>query len=423
MAKELWQYMSLFQSGRQKDPPRTFGNGLEMRYFRLIDCTKRSIVKAPSGSPYIALSYVWGALKHDPPCSGPDFGLPGVNETTRLPQTTVKVGEITLASTLPHPKWFLKQSTWATRGWTYQEGLLSKRRLIFTPQKTYFECNNMHIAESVMMPLDVIHLRQNDEDGDLSVGAFKFNNPGSSPVHLKHFISEYRTKALTYPEDTLNAIKGIFMHFGKLRQPVGHLMRVPMVSSINATSYDPLNSFLAGLSWRLDSPAMRRAEFTSWTWAGWDGKLDSRWLLYDSRALASDINKRLANVTVNFIHIKARTFAFQLMSPHWNEAEIYLGDLGLICYRSNVDLAFPREEGRQFAKTLTAIIIGDPGDTKFDETMVIGVEDKGEFAERVGVYRLLSLGPVRRYDYGATPTKEQFVQFLQAQQRRTIRLG
>ncbi|KAL5316741.1 hypothetical protein ACEPPN_015792 [Leptodophora sp. 'Broadleaf-Isolate-01'] len=291
-----------------------------MRYFRLIDCTKRAVVTAPPGSLYIVLSYVLGAPKQDtasvsdatvnwPPklvnlpktiedsieatllfglqylwidryCInqlnseeqqdqvsqtdviyanaeltiiaaagiGPDFGLPGVNKTKRSCQPTIRIGDITLASTLPHPSRSLRISKWATRGWTYQEGLLSKRRLIFTSQQTYFECNSMHMAESSLMPLNVIHLRQDDEDGDLSAGAFKFNNPGSSPVHLKHFISEFSGKSLTYPADKLNAMKGIFMHFGKLKPPVDHLMGIPMVSSVTARSYDPTNCFLNGLS-------------------------------------------------------------------------------------------------------------------------------------------------------------------------------
>ncbi|KAG4436784.1 hypothetical protein IFR05_007718 [Cadophora sp. M221] len=522
LGKGLKQLLSFSLNDPKNDQSNNSRCNLPMRYFHLIDCTQRAVVQAPPGSPYIALSYVWGAPKDDatsvpdatvnwPPklgnlpktiedsieatllfglqylwidryCInqlkseeqqdqvsqmdviyanaeltiiaaagiGPDFGLPGVNKTKRAPHPTIRIGDITLASTLPHPSCSLRESKWATRGWTYQEGLLSKRRLIFTPQQTYFECNSMHMAESALMPLDVIQLRQNDEDGDLSAGAFKFNNPGSSPVHLKHFIGEYSGKNLTYPADKLNAMKGIFMHFGKLKPPVDHLMGIPMVSSVTAKSYDPLNCFLAGLSWRLENPQTRHVEFPSWTWAGWDGKLDPCWVLYNTTAIGSDVriwiehpdgslssipknhsssrvyfqqDSKLANLKINFIHIEARTFTFQFLPPHRIHAEIFMGDFGFISYPFNPDQAFTEEEAKSSAKTFTAIIIGDPSDTKLNDTMIIGVEEKGDFAERVGLFSLISLPPMQHFVYGNSPTKEQFVQFLQAQPKKTIRLG
>ena len=58
---------------------------------------------------------------------GPNHGLPGVNGTLRTQQPTLAVGKYVLASTLNHPKRALDASKWASRGWTYQEGILSKR--------------------------------------------------------------------------------------------------------------------------------------------------------------------------------------------------------------------------------------------------------------------------------------------------------
>lgn len=42
----------------------------------------------------------------------------------------------------------IKQSKWATRGWTYQEGCLSRRRLIFTEKEVLFLCNKLLVKET-----------------------------------------------------------------------------------------------------------------------------------------------------------------------------------------------------------------------------------------------------------------------------------
>jgi len=64
-------------------------------------------------------------------------GLPGINGTTRRPQRVVhfrfgsyvEVGDILRR---------IKSSPWNSRAWTYQEGLLAPRRLIFSNSQMYF---------------------------------------------------------------------------------------------------------------------------------------------------------------------------------------------------------------------------------------------------------------------------------------------
>ena len=288
--------------------------------------------------------------------SGPDFGLPGVNKTKRAPQPSLKIDGVTLVSTLPSPRWSLQRSTWASRGWTYQDGLLSKGWLAFTHQQTYFEFNGMHIAKSASTPVDVVHLRQDDEDGGITAGTFNFNNPGSSPVHLKHFIAEYTSKNLTFPQDTLDAMKGIFARFGKLDPLVEHLMGIPLVSGV-ARVYLPTNCFLAGLCWRLKSPTVRRVGFPSWTWAGWVGELESKWplcnpsklgqrmrvslehcngslssLLTEQSTPMSHYNQdlMLSRMNIRYIHVETRTFVFRLIPRSLPTSETDMGDLGTI---------------------------------------------------------------------------------------------
>lgn len=67
----------------------------------------------------------------------PSYGLPGVRRRHRSLQPRARIGKHFLVSTLEDPRLCIKRSTWMSRGWTYQEGLLSRRRLIFTDQQVY----------------------------------------------------------------------------------------------------------------------------------------------------------------------------------------------------------------------------------------------------------------------------------------------
>ncbi|PVH70087.1 HET-domain-containing protein, partial [Cadophora sp. DSE1049] len=74
-------------------------------------------------------------------------GLPGVGTTSRTPQPVVSIGNMSIISTMPHPHHTIKASKWMTRAWTLQESVLSRRRLVFTNDQIYFECNAMNCFE------------------------------------------------------------------------------------------------------------------------------------------------------------------------------------------------------------------------------------------------------------------------------------
>jgi hypothetical protein len=83
---------------------------------------------------------------------GANSGLPGVS-CRRLRQPRFKVGNMVLASTLPQVSFPLTASTWATRAWTYQEAVISRRCLFFTDYQVYFSCIAMDCCESLSLPI------------------------------------------------------------------------------------------------------------------------------------------------------------------------------------------------------------------------------------------------------------------------------
>jgi hypothetical protein len=58
---------------------------------------------------------------------------------------------VTLMTGQPLYEDMMNVSVWNTRGWTFQEKLLSRRCLIFTTEQTYFACKSEIWCEGVQM--------------------------------------------------------------------------------------------------------------------------------------------------------------------------------------------------------------------------------------------------------------------------------
>ncbi|KAI6151048.1 putative HET protein [Pisolithus tinctorius] len=77
--------------------------------------------------------------------------LPGISSGSRTITQHIKcVQGLHLAIPLPPLSEALNESIWNTRGWTFQEILLSRRRLVFTRHQMYFECVKTVWCEDVV---------------------------------------------------------------------------------------------------------------------------------------------------------------------------------------------------------------------------------------------------------------------------------
>jgi Heterokaryon incompatibility protein (HET) len=229
----------------------------------------------------------------------PDFGLPGVSNGRPPIQAHGRIGRHFLVSTLPDPVHIIKRSKWNQRGWTYQEGLLSRRRLVFTEEQVYFECPGMFCNEVLNVRLENLHtlnkrrFRARYTRG-IDTGLFP-KQIGSEPLEVFRRIEEYSTRSLTNQSDILMGILGIFRSFEMSSQGVRQCIGVPIHTisrklltardldpkgreSLNAIAHIPtrsrLTGFCAGLCWNTKEPLEKRVGFPSWSWTGWIGEIE-----------------------------------------------------------------------------------------------------------------------------------------------------
>ncbi|KAK4447241.1 heterokaryon incompatibility protein-domain-containing protein, partial [Podospora aff. communis PSN243] len=217
-------------------------------------------------------------------CAGSDseYGLPGVSGVSRTLQLSSKTTGGTFVSALPALPSVLKASVWATRGWIYQEAILSRRLIFFTDFQVYASCVSLQAecrlwCESHTSPL-MIQKPQFTSRGlflDRNVDLTQLGTSDSGTLRrIQEHIAEYSKRQLSFDSDALNAFSGIlaksscYSYFG-----------IPFLEEpdifISAILRARKRSFVMGLFWRRNRQAQgtlcRRRGFPSWSWVGWTG--------------------------------------------------------------------------------------------------------------------------------------------------------
>lgn len=143
-----------------------------------------------------------------------ETGIPGVQQRPIEMQMHAEIAGLSYVNQLPTPKELIDHSDWATRGWTYQESVLARRKLYFSGAQVFLECNT-----------DV-----QEED---TVWRGKYNkNRGSflkerewSMDNWQHHLFMYTGRSLSYSSDIYNAISGISNAL--LSEPASWLFGLP----------------------------------------------------------------------------------------------------------------------------------------------------------------------------------------------------
>lgn len=195
-----------------------------------------------------------------------DYGLPGVGQRKRNQQKQYNFGHLKLTE-LVHLSAQFASSSWATRAWTYQEGYLSRRRLIFTDDGIIFLCNEMHCWETVFR-------KGLNGTGESSVEivdhhTYRSMFPGfrARQNHMTyhtqmHLLMNYCERTLTFEQDALEACLGVFS-----AMDVTHYWGI----QIRRIRQGLTGFFTMDLFWQNAIPAVRRPQFPTWSWTSCTG--------------------------------------------------------------------------------------------------------------------------------------------------------
>lgn len=152
------------------------------------------------------------------------------------------------------------KSVWKTRGWTYQEHLFARRKLIFDGDSLRWECavstwrEHTEFSHELEPWWDIYDLFE------------------SSIPDLRVFttiLHKYNIRSFTYPEDALNAFSGIASALSASFDG-GFVSGLPTALFDLALLWLPYEE----LERRTARYAQRQHCLPSWSWAGWSGRIN-----------------------------------------------------------------------------------------------------------------------------------------------------
>ncbi|KAI0435532.1 hypothetical protein F4803DRAFT_545251 [Xylaria telfairii] len=163
----------------------------------------------------------------------------------------------------------INRTEWNSRAWTFQERLLSRRCLIFTDQRIFFQCRSTTISE------DIFPDKQGDGWSLELVRAPLQMLPQLKIQALSFYmrcVDLYTKRTLSEPFDRLAAFSGMC---SLMRETMGapFMFGLPISHFDFAMLWQPTGKSvtLTKPLWA-DDPRYKDMKFPTWSWSGWKGE-------------------------------------------------------------------------------------------------------------------------------------------------------
>lgn len=174
---------------------------------------------------------------------------------------TATIQSISLATILPPLATLLDCSTWNTRAWTYQEGILSTRLLFLFNSQIYFNCyHGYSFCEDI-----AFEDAPRGTGGSVQIsGQIYVVNTQTNFETYAEAVEEYSSRKISFQEDAVKAFAGVL---SVLRTSFRgeFLYGLPDTELDQALLWQPKGDF-----WRRKGRDGIEL-FPSWSWAGWEG--------------------------------------------------------------------------------------------------------------------------------------------------------
>lgn len=271
-----------------------------------------------------------------------DAGLPGVRGGTREPQRLEWVRssrsspgaeatglehtpKLSLVSTAPPLQLALELSKWDSRGWTFQERLLSRRCIYFSRWCVYFQCRSSTFCE---MGEELPKVGEISMTGpvnpffSLDAHTSQIGKASVEPTPkqwdfqvYKELVEMYTSRELSFSSDILEAFSGILGMLGESVE--GRILKGL-----------PTNSLDLALLWNSTTNCKRRSQlstsssvtFRSWSWTGWEGLVWYRIVAQDERTYPT------SEIDAFYIHQNGRRYEARKRTPKLRDLTPETGD-------------------------------------------------------------------------------------------------
>ncbi len=243
--------------------------------------------------------------------------LPGVGDTLRSKTQSIVtldglrflVSHSKNSGINQHVSSAIEDSVWATRGWTYQEERLSRRKLYVGHDQVFFRCSMRGRLESGTGETVSFGGSFNQslemKNGGVANPKRRFDSLFEEYVDQ---VSEYSARGFSHTSDVLDAFAGL----AAVWQDVAGwevMEAVPEPALAHALLWYPVQLCRRRVASAADgSPS---AHFASWSWAGWIGKVlvdnarECRRLEHISMRIVPQPLPRLSAVPVNTLEIRS----------------------------------------------------------------------------------------------------------------------